>query len=657
MYQEVIILTFEYGGYAGRILRVDLSKNETKVLPLDKELARNYLGGTGFCAKILYDETNQDTDPLGPENRLVVATGPLTGTLWPASGRLNFAAKSPLTRIWGESNAGGHFGAGLKFAGYDALIIQGSAKEPVYLWIDDESVEIRKASHLWGKMTDETDKILKEDIGDEKIQVAAIGPAGENLVRFSSIVNTISRVAARAGMGAVMGSKKLKAIAVRGSKDVVIHDSERFFELLENFLEKIKNDPFAMNITKYGTTQLVAAMNEIGRFPTKNFQTGVYPMAHKIDGDTIVTNYKVKDRACFACPFACKNYITVKLGSYAGLSGEHPEYETINAFGSRVWNDDIELIFYVNSLCNKYGLDTISTGSAVAFAMELWEKGILTKDDTDGLDFSWGNKETITKMVHKIAKREGFGNVFADGIVEAAKRIGKGSEKYAMHVKGLDIPAQDGRAQKSMAIAHAASVRGADHLRHCTFYDEMGFENAIAKKFGKQYLPEMADRLEVKYKGIMAKETEDFAVFVNALPLCVSGGSYWPPILWFEDVLNIYNAVTGINTSLREFRMIAERVVNLKRAYNIRLCLSRKDDTLPERFLKEPAPDGPCKGHIVDIETLIDEYYKERGWDLKTGLIPRKKLEELGLKEVADELQRIGKLPEQLYEGMMNAKI
>jgi len=638
-------LPYEIGGYVGRLLRIDLTKKEIKKVPLDKELVKKYMGGTGFCARILYDETGPETDPLGPENRLVIATGPLTGTMWPASGRPNYGAKSPLTGIWGESNAGGHFGAALKFAGYDALVVQGMAEEPVYIYIGEDDVKIKNASHLWGKVTDEADKIIKEDLGKDVV-VNTIGPAGENLVRFASIISTIHRAAARAGMGAVMGSKKLKAIVARpGSQEVRIADSDRFFKLLDDFLDAIKKDPFAKNITKYGTSQLVAAMNEIGRFPTKNFQTGVFPMVDKIDGNTIVNNYKVKDRACYACPFACKNVIEVKYGKYAGLIGDHPEYETINSFGGRVWNDDIELIFYANQLCNRYGMDAISTGGAIAFAMELWEKGIITPADTGGMDFSWGNRETIIEMIHLIAKREGFGKVFADGIVKAAERIGRGSEKYAMHVKGLDISAQDGRAQKSMAIAHAASVRGADHLRHCTFYDEIGFEDAIAKKFGAQYLPEMSNRLEVKYKGIMAKQTEDFGVFVDALPLCVSGGSYWPPIIWFEDVWNVYNAVTGLNVAYKEFLDIADRVVNLRKAYNIRLGLTRQHDTLPERFLKEPAPDGPCKGEVVDLKTMLDEYYQQRGWDVETSLIPREKLESLGLKEVADELEKMGRLP------------
>jgi len=634
-----------YDGYAGRILRVDLSKGKVVALPLREKLVKGYIGGTGFCARILWDETGPDTDPLGPENRLVFAVGPLTGTAWPTSGRFNVAARSPLTEIWGEANAGGDWGPELKYAGYDAIIVRGKAKKPTYLWIDDDNVELGDASPLWGKTTWETEETIREDLGDRDVKVASIGQAGENLVRFACIINASHRAAGRVGMGTVMGSKGLKAVAVRGSKDVRVADPERFFELIDDVNERIKKDPFAPNTTKYGTTMLVEAMSEIGRFPTKNFQTGVFPMADKIGGNVLVERYKVKDHACFSCPIACKNHLMIRSGPYAGSHGSHPEYETINALGGRCWNDDIENIIHAGWLCNQYGLDTISTGSAIAFAMELWERGIINEKDTGGIDLSWGNKEAIIEMVQNIARREGFGDVFAEGIRRAAEKIGRGAEKYAIHVKGLDISAQDGRAQKSMAIAHATSVRGADHLRHCSFYDEIGFPDAIVERFGEQYLPEMADRLSIRYKGILAKGCEDFAAIVDSLLMCIGGTTFWPPIVWWDDAAKVYTAVTGIEATVTVLKKAAERIVNLKRAYNIRLGLTREHDTLPERFLREPAPDGPCKGHVVELKPMLDEYYRERGWDLETGLIPRSKLKELGLKDVANQLEASGKLP------------
>jgi len=635
------------GGYAGQILRVDLSQKKVVAIPLSKKLVKDYIGGTGFCARILWDETGSDTDPLGPKNRLVFAAGPVTGTAWPTSGRFNVAAKSPLTGVWGESSAGGYWGAELKYAGYDAIIVQGRAKKPTYLWIDDDNVELKDANPLWGKTVWETEEIIKKDTGDEDIKVASIGQAGENLVRFACIINTTYRASGRTGMGAVMGSKRLKAIAITGSKDVRVADLERFLDLIDDINKRIRENQFTPSVTKYGTTVLVEAMNEIGRFPTKNFQTGVYPMAHEISGDVLIKEYKVKDRACFCCPLACKNYLIVRSGTYVGSHGDHPEYETINSFGGRCWNHDIESILHANWLCTQYGLDTISTGSAIAFAMELWEKGIINEKDTNGIDFSWGNKETIIEMVQKIANREGFGDTLADGVKRAAEKIGKGAKEYAMHVKGLDISAQDGRAHKSMAIAHAASVRGADHLRHCSFYDEIGFPDVIAERFGKRYIPEMADRLSIKYKGILAKGCEDFGTIVNSLPMCVGGATFWPPVMWWDDVANVYTAVTGVKTTVATLKKVADRIVNLKRAYNIRLGLRRKHDTLPNRFLKEMAPDGPCKGHVVELNVMLDEYYKERGWDLETGLIPIKKLKELGLRDVANQIEVPSELPKE----------
>jgi len=632
------------GGYTNRILRIDLSKKKEKIVPLNKDLVRKYVGGVGFCAKILWDETGPETDPLGPGNKLIFATGPLTGTIWPASGRFVVVAKSPLN-VFGRSVAGGHFGPELKFAGYDMVVIEGRANKPVYLWINDDQVEFKNATHLWGKSTWEADEIIKGDHGDKNIQVASIGQAGENLVKFGSIITSRFRAAARGGLGTVMGAKKLKAVAVRGSKSVTVSNPKKFSRLLKNIKEKIEKDPFTQSIKKYGTTSLVEPMNEIGRFPTRNFQTGVFPMAKKISGDVYVKKYKIRDDACFSCSMACKNFLKIKSGPYAGLCGDHAEYESINSLGARCGVDDPEFILFANWLCDQYGLDTISTGGAISFAMELWEKGIISKKDTGGIDFSWGNKKTISQMIQKIAWKEGFGKILAEGTKNAAAIIGKNADRYAMHVKGLELPAQDGRAQKSMAIAHAAAVRGADHLTHCTFYDEMGFDKIIKMRFGKRYLPQMVDRLAFKYKGIMAKECEDFASMLNSLLLCVTGGTFWPPVLWWRELNDLYDAVTGIRTDVKKFKKNAERTVNLTRAYNIRLGLARKDDTLPERFLKEPAPDGPCKGQVVEQEIMLDEYYTKRGWDIRTGLIPKKKLEELGLKDVASELKRSGKLP------------
>lgn len=630
------------GGYAGNTLILNLNKHKTRKAELEETFAKKYIGGTGFCTRLLYDKTKPDTDPLGPENRLVFANGPFIGTNWPASTRFNVAAKSPLTGIWGESNAGGNFGLALKSAGFDSLIVEGKSSEPVYLWIREGEAELIDASHIWGKSTDETAEIIREDVGHEDLGIAAIGQGGENLVRFANIMSNMpeDRANARSGMGAVMGSKKLKAVAATGSQETEIANPDRFKELVEEAFVRINENPFSETFHKYGTNNLTGPMSEIGRFPTRNFQTGVFPQVEEIDGDALL-EYVSRDYGCPGCPLTCKKWIEIKSGPYAGESGSGPEYETTNAFGGRVDNSNLELILKSNWLCNQYGIDTIETGEAIAFSMELWEKGIIGKEDTGGLDFSWGNKEVIEKMIHKIAKREGWGEVLADGVAEAASKIGNGAEKYAMHVKGLAVPAQDGRAQRSMGLAHATSARGADHLRHCSFLDEIGIPELIEEKFGKEHAEEMANRLTPDYKGVMAQELEEFTAICDSLPLCI----YTLLYQWWEGLTEAYNAITGQNISSDDMRLKAQRIVNLRRAYNIRLCLDREQDTLPKRFLDEPAPDGPCKGHTVELDEMLDEYYENAEWDKETGLIPKEKLLELGLEKAADDLENLGKLP------------
>lgn len=642
----MIATKLKYKGYMGKILRVNLTTGKTRTEDLLIEDAEKFIGGVGFCTNILYSETGPNTHPLGPENRLVFAVGPLSGTAWPESGRYEIGAKSPLTNILGSANSGGSFGPEMKRAGYDAIIFRGRAPKPVYVHIENNDIRILEGKHLWGRDTEETMRIIGQDHG-QRTQVACIGQGGETLVRYAGIVTDRFRLAARAGLGAVMGSKNLKAVALRGTLRVEIANPRKFTELIAEADRRIKADPFVPEVRKYGTTILVAAMNEIGRFPTRNFQTGVCPTAEKISGEVLVEKYKIGDKACFGCRLACKNVIKVQTGSFKGMILDHPEYETICAFGGRVGNDDLDMIIEAHVLCNLYGIDTISTGGVIAFMMELYEKKIITKKDTDGIAFEWGDKKLILEMIRKIALREGIGNFLAEGTRRVAERIGRGAEEYAMQVKGLDIPAQDGRAQKSMGLAHAVSTRGADHLRASAFLDEISFQEALEKRFGKKFLPEMANRLDEKYKGVMVKVCEDFAAVVSSLGLCLTGGYAYPPIFYFKDLAKAVAAATGMKTTEKSLRTSGERIVNLQKAYNIREGLSRKDDKLPVRFTSEPSPEGQCKGQTVNLEAMLDEYYQTRGWDVKTGLIPRQKLEELGLKKVADDLGKLGKIPQQ----------
>ena len=640
-------MSFKYRAYAGKIIRVNLSHGTITKQPLDAKMAENFLGGSGFITKILWDEVGPQTDPLGPENRLIFAIGPLCGTGWPVSCRFEVGAKSPLTGIYGDSSCCGHWGPELKFAGYDAVVFEGKASKPVYLWINDDTIKIMDAGALWGKTTGETEEIIRKDLGDHRIQVASCGPAGENLVRYASVIS-LRRAAARCGLGAVMGSKNLKAVAVRGTKDVKTEYPKEFYDFMNEIIEVYKKDFYILDRIKFGTPILVELMNEIARWPVKNFQTGVFPYAKEIGGERIRREYRIKDRGGFGCWATCEKPVRVKEPPFSGIYAKQPEYETLSALGARLWIRNLDALIYANELCDELGLDTISTGGTISWAMECYENGILTKKDTDGIELSWGNHEALLELIPKIAKREGFGAILAEGSFRAAQMMGRGSEKYLMTVKGMEIAAQDGRAQKSMGLAHAVASRGADHLKAFPLLDELGREEPIKARFGEKYLPEMAQPLNPKYKAFEVKDGEELCALCDSLSLCKSSGICLPLYtgqIYFEDLAKIMKLATGMKVTGEDMRRTGERIVNLQRAFNIREGLTRKDDRLPERFTKTPAPEGVAKGHVVELDKMLDEYYRLRGWDTETGLIPRKKLEELGIGYVADELEKMGKIP------------
>jgi len=621
---------FDYGGYAGQVLEVDLTRGKAFSKPFEKQLAREYLGGAGFCSRVLYDEIGPRTRPLGPENVLIIATGPLTGTLFPQASRHVVAAKSPLTEIWGEAHAAGHWGAELKFAGFDAIIVRGRSPRPVYLWIEDGKAEIRNARHMWGKDVYETDAMLRDEVGDGwSAKMLYIGQAGENLVRFAAVMNDLDRAAARTGMGAVMGSKRLKAVAVRGGGDIPIADQKNYVKLMDELSEKMLADPFTQGRADYGTPSLVELMNEIGRLPTRNYETGVFEHAEAIGGKIIRQRYLIKPRADFACIQRCARYTCVPEGPYAYVGGS-PEYETLSCIGSKCGISHIESILYAHHLANRYGMDTCSLGGTIAWAMECYERGILTSEDTGGLELKFGNHEAMVELTRMIAFRRGFGDLLAEGSYLAAKKIGRGAEKYVMAIKRQELAGQDGRAQKSMGLGNATAARGADHLYGFPVLDEVGFDKAIRERFGAKYLPEIGQKLNPKYKGLMVKECEDFAVVVESVGVC-KYGTMIPPTFYYRDVLRALNATTGMGLKERELRLIGERIVNLNRMFNVRHGITRKDDTLPERLLKEPSPEGPPKGQVVELDLMLDEYYTLRGWDLKTGVPKAAKLRGLGL--------------------------
>lgn len=635
-------MTFPYKGYAGNYLEVDLNKGKVHKREMEKEWARLYLGGTGVAAKILWDRTGPKTDPLSQDNVLVIGTGPLTGVMFSPSGRFMFASKSPLTGIWAESHSGGFFGPEMKYAGFDFVIIHGRSPQPVYLFLRDGNAELRDASQLWGRETHVTTDMIREELRDPSIEVSAIGPAGENLVLYGSITVDYYRAAGRTGLGAVMGSKNLKAVAASGSLGLEAYDMDAY--LKANQVEMDRNhDPiwkdFVLSLKKYGTTDLVAMINEIGRLPTKNHWTGFFEHADDIGPEIIASKYRVAQEACHGCSIGCKYIYKVNEGRFAGGPAGGPEYETLMAFGSNCLNNDIESIFHLGTRCDLLGMDTISCGKTIGFAMELWERRMLTSEDTGGLDLSWGNIDTMVQLVEMIARREGIGDLIANGVRKMAETIGGDAWMYAVHCKGLEASGQDPRAHQSIGLTYATNVRGADHLRSLSSLEELGFPEIAIRRFGKDKAEDIMNIMSPKYKGELIKDIEDLYALVDSAVIC-KYGTMWPPIYYFETFENIIPSLTGMQkwADKRFVRQAAERICHLRRAYNHRLGITRKQETLPRRLLKEPMPTGPSKGGLPDLDVMLDEYYDYRGCSRETGLPKREVLERLGLDYVIDDL-------------------
>jgi aldehyde:ferredoxin oxidoreductase len=620
------------GGYKGKILRVDLGDESFRVERLPSEWIRGYIGGDGFGARILYEEVGPETDPLGSANKLIIGTGPITGTLWPMSGRTVFISKAPLTGIWGESHVGGFLGPELKYAGYDLLVVEGKAEKPVYINIEDSDLEIREAGDLWGTTTKETTERIKRLNMDPDYQVAAIGPAGERLVRFSSIILNHARAAGRTGMGAVLGSKNVKAVAIRGHGAVEVHDHEAFYELAKKAHMRVRENPQAQEMGKWGTWVLTAVKQEIGELPTFNHETGVFDGWEKLSGDYIRPRYTVTDRACFGCSLGCKKMNYIREGPFSGTLEEGPEYEGLMAFGSSLGVDDYATALKANQICNEYGMDIISAGATIGFAIESYVKGAIGKEDTGGLELSWGDREQIIRLLDMIGRREGFGGLLAEGSRAAAESLGRGTEKFAIHVKGMEVSGQDGRTHRSIGLGHATAARGADHLRSLVVVDQLGYEEVAARRWGADKLPEIIDPYTEKYKATAVVESENAYCIRDTLIVCWYSVS-WPPIFWMEDFAEMLPLATGEEYfgKVEHLTEIAERQVTLKRLFNAREGITRKDDTLPDRFTKDPMPDGPGKGQVVDLEPMLRDYYTLRGWDLQTGLPTEKTIKRLGL--------------------------
>lgn len=624
-------------GYAGKILRINLTRKEVKTQPTEKDLMLNFLGGRGFNAKRLYDEVGRHVQSLSPENKLMFATGPLVGTAFPLGARFNVSAKSPLTGIFGDSNVGGHFSAEMKFAGYDQIVIEGKSPKPVYIYVKDQEVQLIDAQHLIGKDVYETTEVIRSDLGDRSVQVAAVGPAAENLVLYAGIFVNLARPAARTGMGTVMASKNLKAIAIRGTGSVKIANSKKFWKIVDEIKEETYAHPQYWPRRIMGTTRILMLADRLGILPTRHFTSATFEAATKVSGERLAREFNVKNRACFSCIVPCSRFYVIREGAYAGLFGEGPEYEALGSFTARVGNSDLELALKAVDLANRLGLDAITTAECIAWAMELYEKGELTKKDTDGLELKWGNGEAILALIRKIAYREGFGDILADGVRKAAEKLGKG-EEIALHVKGLEIIQADPRGLKGYGLGYAVASRGADHLRSEPFIELSDDPEKGKELFG---VPEATLRLSYRGKGKLVRFFENWCAIIDSLEVCKNLAENME-LLPFKKAAEIAEAVTGIHFTEGSMFEIGERIVNLERAYLVREGIRRKDDYLPERFIKEPLPNGNSKGAVFEIEPMLNEYYAEREWDLKTGIPKVEKLRKLGLDYVVEDLRRNG---------------
>lgn len=601
-----------YFGYTGNRLDIDLTKQTYVISQISEEVLERYVGGKGLAAHILYTELKADIDPISPDNLLIFATGPLTGTLAPLSGRMIVATKSPQTGIWVDSNAGGFFGPELKKAGYDIVVMKGKAKSPITVLIENGEVHFHSAAELWGLDAEETHKQLKAQHGGEDYRVACIGPAGEKLVPMSAIISEM-RAFGRAGVGAVMGSKNLKAIVAHGNKTTKIYDPEEFYlNVKEAFNEIAIHPDTGGGRQRFGTNVIYSAMNELGVHPVKNFQSSVNEHAEALSEDVMREELVEKDKACFGCPIACSKYAKVKKGKYKGSYSEGPEYEDTWGFGSQCGNGDYGAIIEAEHLCDLYGLDSVSTGNVIGFAMECVQKGIISREEV-GFDLSFGNTDAMIQMIHQIGRAEGLGKILGKGTKAAAAVFGQGSENFAMHVKGLEIPAYDPRAAYAMGLAFATADRGGCHLRSWPIAME-------ALQNRGRY-----DAYSIEFKAEYVKNEQDLISVVDSVGLCLFANFALTP----RQLVRLLYSVTGLKAfkETPEILETGERIYNLTRLFNLREGVEK--DTLPPRLLVEKMPDGPAQGNVTPLQEMLKEYYLIRGWDAE-GRPTHETLKKLG---------------------------
>jgi len=608
--------------YAGKLLRIDLTGGAHSIDPIDEPDVRHYLLGSGLAAKIFYEEMDPHLDPLDPASPLLAFAGLLTGTFSPTGCRSSWCGCSPLTGIWNESNMGGHWGAELRFAGFDGLIATGRAAKPVYLWIHDGQVEIRPAPHLWGLDHFQTFEKLREET-DAKAQVASIGLAGENQVRFANVMQggqAHARTAGRGGMGALLGSKNLKAIVVRGTGKPNYPDQKAFRDFVKEINAFIQANSLGMS--KLGTAGGVPGTELTGDLPLKNWTLGSWKEeAARISGQRIAETIFERHTHCFACPIGCGKTVRIDEGPYAGVYGHGPEYETLAGFGGNCQCDDLNAIAQMNDLCNRYGLDTITTSSALAFAMEAYEKGFISQQEMGGLDLAWGNAPAMIEAIHAIARRAGIGELLADGVRTAAHQIGPEAEPLAIHVKGMELPYHDPRAFVSMAANYATASRGACHLESISYWLGYGV------RFEGWYNPESWEDHNSAGKAQVAVDFQNYMAVFNPLGICkfIAKGKIGP-----QHVADLVNVALGWDLTAGDLLQTGERLFNLKRLINLRYGITRADDTLPSRLLTQPRPSGGAAGVLPDLDLLLADYYRLRGWAPEGAPLPER-LSALGL--------------------------
>jgi aldehyde:ferredoxin oxidoreductase len=580
-------------GYSGKFLRVNLSTGQIDQENLDMELAMKFIGGRGLATYYMTQEVEPEIEPFDSANKIIFATGPLTGSQAPTGGRYMVVTKSPLTGTIASSNSGGFWGAELKRAGYDFIIVENKSDKPCYIYINDDTVEVRDAKQYWGKLVSETTDLLLQETGDPKARVLTIGPAGEKLALVACVMNDRYRAAGRSGVGAVMGSKNLKAIVVRGTGKLKPARGDETKTVLKNVRKKIKeNDVTGKGLPAYGTAALVNLINQSGIYPTNNFQEAYFETADKTSGETLAEKYLVRNMACFACPIACGRYSKVD-----DVEGEGPEFETLWAYGASCGVDDLPAIIKANKWCNEYGLDTISSGATIACAMELYEKGIIGPGEIDGPPLKFGSGEAIVEWTQKMGAGEGFGAELALGSYRLAQKFGV--PELSMSVKKQELPAYDPRGVQGHGLQYATSNRGGCHVRGYLIAPEI------------VGLPEKLDPHSIEGKAVWVKIFQDLTAVIDSLGLCLFTSFALGP----DDYKDLFNAIVGQDLTKESLLEAGDRIWNIERMFNLKAGISPEQDKLPRRLLTEPIPKGPCKGHVHRLPELLPEYYKERGWN------------------------------------------